>query len=81
MLNDSILNKNENDLDLLLMLLEHFNIIKRFNLLLAELLIQLWHHFHDRIAGVLEFNASEGLIKFTNTFTMLLERGLTFSMK
>lgn len=64
LLDESILNKNESELDLILMLLEHFNIIKHFNLILAKLLIQPWHHFHDRIAGVLEFNASEDIIEY-----------------
>ncbi len=47
LLDESILNKNEPELDLILMLLEHFNIIKHFDLILAELLIQPWHHFHN----------------------------------
>ncbi len=61
---DSISNKNETELDLLLMLLEHFNIVESFNLIIAELLIQPWHHFHDRIAGILEFFPSEDIIEY-----------------
>lgn len=48
----------------MLMLLEHFNIINHFNEVLAKLLIQPWHHLHDRIAGILEFNASENIIEY-----------------
>lgn len=64
LLNESILNENEQELDLILMLLEHFNIINYFNVMLAKLLIQPWHHLHDRIAGILEFNASENIIEY-----------------
>lgn len=64
LLNEAILNENEQELDLILMLLEHFNIINHFNVMLAKLLIQPWHHFHDRIAGILEFNASENIIEY-----------------
>ena len=64
LLNESISNKNESELDLLLMLLEHFDIIKQFSLKIAELLIQPWHHFHDRIAGILEFNANEDIVEY-----------------
>ncbi len=64
LLDESILNKNESELDLILMLLEHFNIIKHFDLILAELLIQPWHHLHDRIAGDLEFDASENITEY-----------------
>ena len=60
---DSILNKNETELDLLLMLVEHFNVVKSCNVIIAELLIQPWHHLHDRIAGILEFCPSEDIIE------------------
>ena len=62
LLTESISKKDELELDLLLMLLEHFDLIKKFDLILAELLIQPWHHFHDRLARMLEFNASEKII-------------------
>ena len=26
--------------------------------------VQPWHHLHDRIAGILEFNASENIIEY-----------------
>lgn len=64
LLKESILNKNEHELDLILILLEHFNLIKSFNLILSELLIQPWHHFHDRIASDLEFNASANITEY-----------------
>ena len=64
LLTDSISNKNEKELDLLLMLIEHFNIAENFNLMLAELLVQPWHHFHDRIAGALEFHTSVEIIDY-----------------
>ena len=64
LLNEAICSENEEDLDLMLMLLEHFNIINHFNEVLAKLLIQPWHHLHDRIAGILEFNASENIIEY-----------------
>lgn len=64
LLTAAIMNKNEYEFDLLLMLLEHFNITKNYDLILAELLIQPWHHFHDRIAGILEFDKNEGIIDY-----------------
>jgi len=64
LLNELIFNENEQELDLMLMLLEHFNIINQFNETLAKLLIQPWHHLHDRIAGILEFNASENISEY-----------------
>lgn len=64
LLEESILNKNNEDLDLILMLLEHFNMIKQFNITLAKLLVQPWHHFHDRIAGDLEFNVSDNITEY-----------------
>ncbi len=27
-------------------------------------MIQPWHHFHDRLAGILEFNTSEKIIEY-----------------
>ena len=61
---DSIKNKNESELDLLLMFLEHFNVVRDFDLIVAELLIQPWHHFHDRIASILEFSPSEEIVDY-----------------
>jgi hypothetical protein len=61
---DSITNENESELDLLLMLLEHFDIVRDFDLIIAELLIQPWHHFHDRIAGVLGFFPREEITEY-----------------
>ena len=46
------------------MLLEHINIVESFDLIIAELLIQPWHHFHDRIAGILEFHPSEDIVEY-----------------
>ena len=64
LISDSITNKNEEEFDLLLTLLEHFKNTKNFDLILAELLIQPWHHFHDRIATILEFDKNEDTIEF-----------------
>lgn len=59
LLGDAISSQNEHELDLLLMLLEHFDITCEYGSVLAPLLIQPWHHLHDRIASVLEFVADE----------------------
>ena len=61
---NSIKNKKEMEFDLLLMLLEHFNITKDFDLILSELLIQPWHHFHDRIANILNFDRNNDTIDY-----------------
>ena len=59
LLQDSISEKNEEDLDLLLSLSEHFGITKCVDEVIAPLLIQPWHHFHDTIARILEFDKNE----------------------
>lgn len=61
---DSISTQNETELDLLLMFLEHFSVVEDFNTVIAELLIQPWHHLHDRIAGILEFHPSEDIVEY-----------------
>lgn len=48
--------RSEIDLDYLLMLITHFNLTLSFDLQIAPLLIQPWHHFHDNIAEILEFD-------------------------
>ena len=63
LLNDAIFTKNELELDLLLMLLSHFNCVNHYCITLSQLLIQPWHHFHDRIASMLEFDADERIIE------------------
>ena len=64
LLEKGIHNQNEAELDLLLMLLEHFAITHHFDLILAKLLIQPWHHLHDRIANILEFDKNEETIAY-----------------
>lgn len=64
LLNDSICTQNELELDLLLMFLSHFHCVNRYCITLAHLLIQPWHHFHDRIASMLEFESDERVIEF-----------------
>ena len=64
LLNDSIDTKNELELDLLLMLLSHFHCVNHYCVTLAHLLIQPWHHLHDRIAGMLEGVSDERVIDF-----------------
>lgn len=63
LLAETILNKNEKELDLLVMLLEHFEITNNFDAILAELLIQPWHHLHDSIARILENDKNEKTIE------------------
>lgn len=64
LLNDSICTNNELELDLLLILLTHFHCVKHYCVTLAPLLIQPWHHLHDRIAGMLEFESDERIIEY-----------------
>lgn len=64
LLKESILHKNEAELDLLLMLIEYFNITLLFDDTIAPLLIQPWHHFHDRISSILVNDANENTIEF-----------------
>ncbi len=70
LLNDSISTQNELELDLLLMLLSHFHCVNRYSITLAHLLIQPWHHLHDRIAGMLEFEYDERIIEFLHQGSM-----------
>lgn len=53
LLTESIQSQNNFELDLLLMLLEHFEIVSHFVPIFAPQLIQPWHTFHDRIARLL----------------------------
>lgn len=64
LLKDAINAKNNLELDLILMLLAHFNITKDYDLILSSLLIQPWHSCHDRIASILEFDKNEETIEF-----------------
>jgi len=64
LLYDSIRANNELELDLLLMLLSHFKCENKYSEVLAPLLVQPWHHLHDRIAGVLEFSLDERVTDF-----------------
>ena len=61
---EAISDNCEEDFDLLLSLLEHFNLVRNYTLILAPLLIQPWHHFHDRIAAILEFNVDSRIVDF-----------------
>ncbi len=63
LLNGSISTKNELELDLILMLLSHFHCVSHYCVILAPLLIQPWHHLHDRIASMLEYDADERIIE------------------
>lgn len=63
LLHDAIFTKNELELELLLMLLYHFDCVNHYCILLSQLLIQPWHHRHDEIAGALEFEDDERLIE------------------
>ena len=56
---DAIHDQNEYDLDLVITLAEHFEITRYIDEVLASLLIQPWHHFHDNIARILEFDHNE----------------------
>lgn len=64
LLKDAIVRENEFELDLMLMLLTHFDITQKYDLVLAPLLIQPWHHFHDRLASILEFDKREDVIEY-----------------
>ena len=70
LLNDAIFTKNELELDLLLMFLSHFQCVNYYCITLSKLLIQSWHHFHDRIAGMLEFDADERIIEILRQAAM-----------
>ena len=63
-LTSSINANDELALDLLLMLLSHFRCVNHYCVTLAPLLIQPWHHLHDRVACVLEFESDERIIEF-----------------
>lgn len=63
-LTNSINRKNEFELDLVLMLINHFDISENFDMILAPLLVQPWHHLHDRIATILEFDENEATIEY-----------------
>ena len=56
LVNDSIISQNESELELLIMLIDHFNITKYFGKTIAPLVIESWHHLHDRIARILMFD-------------------------
>ena len=71
LLTESIRGRNDSELDLLLMLLEHFQIVPHFVLTLAPLLIQPWHHWHDRIARLLMNDKNPGI-------TLFLYQGATY---
>ena len=58
----AISEKNDEDLDLLISLCEHFEITKHIDEVIAPLLIQPWHNQHDRIALILEFDQNEATI-------------------
>lgn len=60
----AISEQNEDDLDLLLCLFEHFEITSYIDEIIAPLLILPWHHFHDRIAGILEIDKNEKTLGF-----------------
>lgn len=68
----AISEQNEDDLDLLLSLFEHFEITSYIDEIIAPLLISPWHHFHDRIAGILEFDKNEKTLD-------LLFKGATYT--
>lgn len=61
---NSINCKNEFEVDLVLMLINHFDISDNFDMILAPLLVQPWHHLHDRIASILEFDKNEATIEY-----------------
>lgn len=74
LLDEAIDNKNELELNLLLMLIEHFAITEPFDLIIAPLLIQSWHHLHDRIAKILENDHNVQTIEY-------LRKGATYRCK
>ena len=74
MLTASIKCQNDYELDLLLMLVEHFQVVSFFALILAPLLIQPWHNFHDRIARLLMNEKNPDIVSF-------LFRGATYYCK
>ena len=59
LIENAICEKNDEDLELLISLCEHFEITKHIDEIIAPLLIQPWHHQHDRIALILEFDQNE----------------------
>lgn len=52
-LNEAIDSRSDETLDLILTLIERFNMEKQLQVGLAGLLTLPWHHFHDRVAGLL----------------------------
>lgn len=61
--NEAVANNNELELDLMLMLIEHFDVSTKLDDIIAPLLIQPWHHFHDRIASILANSRNENIIE------------------
>ena len=61
---EAVDSQNELEFDLILMLIEHFEITKNFDLFIAPLLVLPWHHMHDRIARILEFDACEDTVEY-----------------
>lgn len=60
----SIKEKNEGDLELLLQISQCLDITVCIDEVIAPLLIEPWHHFHDNIASILESDANEKTIKY-----------------
>lgn len=71
LLKEAIENKDATELDLILMLIEHFTAEQQHQLEMAKLLLSSWHSMHDRIAGLLNNQPSDEIVYY-------LYRGATF---
>ena len=72
LLSDAILEENVDDVEVLFLLAECFGLEGYIVDLIAPLLIQPWHSFHDSFARVVSFNANP-------KFTDLLFRGAVYT--
>jgi hypothetical protein len=55
-------NQSNKELDFLLTAIEYFGIEEQYQINLAKLLTLPWHHFHDRIAGLLNTNPCDDIL-------------------
>lgn len=72
LIKNSIERHNNKELDLLILLIEHFKITGLFDLVIAPLLVETWHNLHDKIVLILEKDTNPMTIKYLylgSTFT------------
>ena len=64
MLNEAIVDRSDKKLDQVLSLIEHLNVEKQYQVDLAKLLTLPWHHFHDRVAGLLNNDPDDEILQY-----------------